>query len=84
VVEVIRRVAARQGATPAQVALAWVLARGEDVVPIPGTRRRSRLDENLGALELALDAADLAALEPLAARVAGDRYGPALMATVER
>jgi aryl-alcohol dehydrogenase-like predicted oxidoreductase len=84
VVEVIRGVAARHGATPAQVALAWVLARGEDVVPIPGTRRRSRLDENLGALDLALDAADLAALEPLAARVAGDRYGPALMATVER
>jgi aryl-alcohol dehydrogenase-like predicted oxidoreductase len=84
VVEVIRGVAARHGATPAQVALAWVLSRGEDVVPIPGTRRRSRLDENLGALDLALDAADLAALEPLAAQVAGDRYGPALMATVER
>jgi aryl-alcohol dehydrogenase-like predicted oxidoreductase len=84
ILEVIRRVAARKGATPAQVALAWVLAQGEDVVPIPGTRRRARLDENLDALDLVLLAADLAELEPLAGQVAGDRYLPALMATVER
>jgi len=82
--EVIRGVAVRRGATAAQVALAWVLARGEDVVPIPGTRRRTRLDENLGALGLVLLPEDLAELEPLAARVAGERYSPALMATVER
>lgn len=80
----LRAVAARRKATPAQVALAWVLARGEDVVPIPGTRRRQRLDENLDALEVVLSPEDLAELEPLAARVAGDRYLPALMATVER
>jgi len=80
----IRAVAARHAATPAQVALAWVLAQGEDVVPIPGTRRRQRLDENLDALDLVLGPGDLAELEPLAARVAGDRYSPALMATVER
>jgi len=80
----IRAVAARHAATPAQVALAWVLAQGEDVVPIPGTRRRQRLDENLAALDLVLAPEDLAELEPLAARVAGDRYSPALMATVER
>ncbi len=84
IVEVIRRVAARRSATPAQVALAWVLGRGEDVVPIPGTRRLRRLDENLDALQVVLTAEDLAELEPLAASVAGDRYLPALMATVER
>jgi aryl-alcohol dehydrogenase-like predicted oxidoreductase len=84
ILAVIRRVAARRGATPAQVALAWVLSRGEDVVPIPGTRRLARLEENLGALDLALRPEDLAELEPLAGRVAGDRYLPALMATVER
>ncbi len=83
-VEVIRGVGARHGATPAQVALAWVLGQGPDVVPIPGTRRRSRLDENLGAAALRLTAEDLAALEPLAGRVAGDRYSPELMAQVER
>jgi len=82
--EVVRRVAARRGATPAQVALAWVLSRGEDVVPIPGTRRRARLEENLGALDVALLPEDLAELEPLAGRVAGDRYLPAMMSAVER
>jgi aryl-alcohol dehydrogenase-like predicted oxidoreductase len=84
IVQVIRAVATRRAATPAQVALAWVLAQGQDVVPIPGTRRRQRLDENLDALELVLAPEDLAELEPLAARVAGDRYLPAVMATVER
>jgi len=83
-VEVIRGVAARHGATPAQVAIAWVLAQGPDVVPIPGTRRRARLDENLGAASLRLAPEDLAALEPLASRVVGDRYAPELMAQVER
>jgi aryl-alcohol dehydrogenase-like predicted oxidoreductase len=84
IIEVIRGVAARRKATPAQVALAWVLSRGEDVVPIPGTRRRLRLDENLDALALALTPEELAELEPLAARVAGERYLPALMKQVER
>lgn len=84
IVQVIRTVAARRKATPAQVALAWVLSRGEDVVPIPGTRRRQRLDENLDALDLVLSPEDHSELEPLAARVAGDRYLPALMKTVER
>jgi aryl-alcohol dehydrogenase-like predicted oxidoreductase len=83
-VDVVRAVAARRGATPAQVALAWVLAQGRDLVPIPGTRRRGRLDENLGALDVALAPEDLAALEPLAARVVGDRYAPDLLAQVER
>jgi aryl-alcohol dehydrogenase-like predicted oxidoreductase len=84
IIDVLRTIAARRKATPAQVALAWVLSRGEDVVPIPGTRRRQRLDENLDALDLVLSPEELAELEPLAARVAGDRYLPALMKTVER
>jgi aryl-alcohol dehydrogenase-like predicted oxidoreductase len=54
------------------------------VVPIPGTRRRTRLDENLDALDLVLAPQDLAELAPLAARVAGERYTPELMKTVER
>ncbi len=73
--EQIRAVAARHGATPAQVALAWLLAQGEDVVPIPGTRRAERLAENVGAAEIELSADDLQALEAAAPRGAwaGDR-----------
>ncbi len=59
--------------TPAQLALAWVLHQGEDVVPIPGTKRRGYLEQNLAALELELDAADLAALAGLGP-AAGERY----------
>jgi aryl-alcohol dehydrogenase-like predicted oxidoreductase len=55
--------AAEVGCTPGQLALAWVLAKGGDVVPIPGTRRRSYLDENAGTLDLALDPACVAALD---------------------
>jgi aryl-alcohol dehydrogenase-like predicted oxidoreductase len=71
-VEVVKGVAARHGCTPGQVALAWVLAQGEDVVPIPGTRRRRYLEENVAATEVSLDAADLDRLGSL--EVAGDRY----------
>ena len=74
----------RRGATPAQVALAWILSRGRDIVPIPGTRRRTRLDENLDSLALALGPEDLADLEPLASRMVGERYVPSLAARVER
>ena len=84
ILAVVAAVAARHQATPAQVALAWVLAQGPDVVPIPGTRRRTTLDQNLDALDLRLTAGDLAELDQLAARVAGDRYEPKLMGTVER
>ena len=78
-------VAADLDATPAQVALAWVLAQGEDIVPIPGTKRRSYLAENLGALDLTLSAADLARLDeglPAGAAV-GDRYPESTMATLD-
>jgi len=74
--ERVRALAARRGATPAQLALAWVLSRGEDVVPIPGTKRRAYLEQNAAAGALELDDADLAALDaafpPGAAT--GDRY----------
>jgi aryl-alcohol dehydrogenase-like predicted oxidoreductase len=69
----IKRVAGRLGATPAQVAIAWVLARGEHVLPIPGTKREHYLEEDMGAATLALDAEALAELDALPAPV-GARY----------
>lgn len=68
--------AARKGCTAAQFALAWVLAQGRDVVPIPGTTRRARLDENLDSADVALSARDLADIDALGLHeaVAGDRY----------
>ena len=59
----LEQIAGKQGCTPAQVALAWLLAQGGDIVPIPGTKRPERVDENLGALEVTLDGGDLAALD---------------------
>ncbi len=78
--------AGRLGATPAQVSLAWLLARGPDIVPIFGTTRRERLRENLGALDLALSPPDLAELEEIfpPGRAAGARYAEAGMATLDR
>ncbi|WP_454732375.1 MULTISPECIES: aldo/keto reductase [Cupriavidus] len=82
----VRDIARGKGCTPAQLALAWVLARGEDVVPIPGTRRVANLDDNLGALDVTLDAADLAAIDavfpPDAA--AGTRYPEQVMPLLAR
>ncbi|WP_328948448.1 aldo/keto reductase [Streptomyces sp. NBC_00184] len=76
--EPVHKIAAAHGATAAQVALAWVQQRaqvhGLAVVPIPGTRKSSRLLENVGATRLALSAEELALLEPIAGQVAGDRY----------
>ncbi|MCA1270240.1 aldo/keto reductase [Streptomyces rubiginosohelvolus] len=76
--EPVHKIAAAHGATAAQVALAWVQQRagvhGLNVVPIPGTRKRGRLLENVAATRLTLTADELAALEPIAGRVAGDRY----------
>jgi aryl-alcohol dehydrogenase-like predicted oxidoreductase len=73
----IREVAERKGCTPGQLALAWVLAQGEDVVPIPGTKRVRYLEENVAAAAVRLDADDLDALERAVPRgaVAGERYG---------
>lgn len=76
--------AAEKGVTVAQLALAWVLAQGEDVVPIPGTKRRKWLSENLAANDIALTSEDLAAMSAAVPRdaVAGDRYYPAGMLTI--
>jgi aryl-alcohol dehydrogenase-like predicted oxidoreductase len=82
----VKEFAAQVGCTPGQLALAWVLAQGEDIVPIPGTKRRKYLDENVGALDVRLTAEQLAALDavfpPDAA--AGERYPPAMMASLNR
>lgn len=82
----IRDVAADKGCTPAQLALAWVLSRGEDVVPIPGTTKSARIDENVGAVDVALSAADLARIaERIPADAAsGSRYPAGMMALVDR
>jgi aryl-alcohol dehydrogenase-like predicted oxidoreductase len=71
-VDVVREVAAGHGAAPGQVALAWVLARGSDVVPIPGTKRLAYLDENLGAADVELTPDDVARLDTIVA--VGGRY----------
>lgn len=80
-VEQVKSLAATKGCTPAQLALAWVLAQGQDIIAIPGTKRRSRLDENLAALEVQLGTAELQALDaafPPDAAV-GTRYAAAMM-----
>ena len=75
-VQRIEKIAAEKNCTPAQLALAWVLAQGDDIVPIPGTKRRTYLDQNLGALDVKLTAADLRRIDELAPRGAavGARY----------
>jgi aryl-alcohol dehydrogenase-like predicted oxidoreductase len=84
--KVVGEVARELGATPSQVALAWVLARGSDMVPIPGTKRRSFLEENLAAASLRLGPAAMArldtALSPEA--IAGPRYNEQMMAYIDR
>ncbi|MFC8798732.1 aldo/keto reductase [Promicromonospora sp. NPDC057138] len=82
----VRALAEQRGATPAQVALAWLLAQRPFIVPIPGTRRTERVDENAGATTVALSADDVADLDGLVARlgVAGNRYDDAGMAAVGR
>jgi aryl-alcohol dehydrogenase-like predicted oxidoreductase len=84
IVERIREIAQEKGCTPAQLALAWVLAQGPDVVPIPGTRSQSRLQENAAAAGIALSAADLERIGEALPRtlVAGQRYPEASMALI--
>jgi aryl-alcohol dehydrogenase-like predicted oxidoreductase len=75
-VEHVKKLAAEKGCTPSQLALAWLLAQGDDVVPIPGTKRVRYLEENAGAFAVVLDASDLAHIEEIAPRnvAFGDRY----------
>lgn len=85
IADLVRDFAGRKGCTPAQLAIAWLLAQGEDVLPIPGTKRRPRLAENLGALEVRLTRAELLDLEQRIAQIAvhGDRYPPPMMQALE-
>ena len=82
--EGVRQFAGRKGVTPGQIALAWLLHKGEDIVPIPGTKRRTYLEENVGAARVQLTAADLAELDNVMKDVAGPRYTPASAAMVDR
>lgn len=83
-VDVVRTVAARHETTPARVALAWVLAQGRDVAPIPGTKRVRYLEDNAGALDVTLDTDDLRDLAGLAEQVSGERYTAPMLAMIER
>jgi len=82
----VRELAARKGATPGQIALAWLLHKGPDIVPIPGTKQRRYLEENVGAVSVSLDAAEMAALDAALGpdKVSGPRYGPKQAAMVDR
>jgi aryl-alcohol dehydrogenase-like predicted oxidoreductase len=86
VVDLLSRVAQDKGATPAQVALAWLLAQRRWIAPIPGTRRRERLEENLGALAVELTEGDLAEISAAADKitVVGDRYPAAMQQMIDR
>ncbi|HZA38194.1 MAG TPA: aldo/keto reductase [Candidatus Baltobacteraceae bacterium] len=85
-VERVGEIAREKKCTPAQLALAWVLAQGDDIVPIPGTKRRKYLQENAGALNVALTSADLARIEEVAPKeaFAGERYPDWAMQMVNR
>lgn len=82
----VREVAARKGVTPGQMALAWLLHKGSDIVPIPGTKRRRYLEENVGAAEVSLSSQEMATLDAALApgKVSGPRYGEKHMAQVDR
>jgi aryl-alcohol dehydrogenase-like predicted oxidoreductase len=85
-VERLRAIAARRGCTPAQLALAWVLSKGEDIVPIPGTKRRRYLEENVAALEVRLTPQEAAELEAAIPedKVSGERYAAPAMQAIDR
>jgi aryl-alcohol dehydrogenase-like predicted oxidoreductase len=80
----VNEIAEEKGVTPAQLALAWVLAQGDEVVPIPGTTRRTHLEENAAAADVELTDDDLARIDQELPEVAGERYAPAAMAEVNQ
>jgi aryl-alcohol dehydrogenase-like predicted oxidoreductase len=82
----VRDLAARKGATPAQIALAWLLHKGPDIVPIPGTKRRKYLEENVAAADVSLTDEEMAALDAALApeMVSGPRYNERQAAMVDR
>ncbi len=85
-VDLLKRIGDKKKATPAQISLAWLLAQKPWIVPIPGTTKHNRLEENLAAAELELSARDLAEIDNAAAaiKVEGERYPPQLLATTGR
>ncbi|MDX3935971.1 aldo/keto reductase [Stenotrophomonas sp.] len=85
-VDAVTAMASDKGVTPGQLALAWVLAQGDDLVPIPGTKRLAYLEENLGALQVQLSPEELARIDAIfpADAAVGARYAPAAMATLNR
>ncbi len=82
----MRAIAARKGVKPGQLALAWVLAKGDDLVPIPGTKRRKYLEENAAAAEIKLTAAEVRELEAAVPQneIVGDRYAATSMKAIDR
>jgi aryl-alcohol dehydrogenase-like predicted oxidoreductase len=80
----VEALAARKRCTPAQLAIAWLLSRGEDIVPIPGSTRAERVEENAGAVGITLSAAEMAELDEVGATVAGERYPEGGMRSVNR
>jgi aryl-alcohol dehydrogenase-like predicted oxidoreductase len=80
----VNEIAAEKGVTPAQLAIAWLLAQGDDIVPIPGTKRRTYLEQNAAAVDVRLTGGDLARIDAELPETAGDRYDQAGMASVNR
>src|SRR3954449_6907605 len=82
----VQELARRKDATPGQIALAWLLHKGDDIVPIPGTKRRKYLEENIASVEISLSAQEMVDLDRALApdKVAGPRYNERMMATVDR
>ena len=82
----VRELATKKGATPGQIALAWLLHKGPDIVPIPGTKRRRYLEENVAAAAIVLDAGEMASLDAALApeKIAGPRYSAPQMAMIDR
>jgi aryl-alcohol dehydrogenase-like predicted oxidoreductase len=80
----VEEIARRKRCTPAQLALAWLLAQGKDIVPIPGTKQRRYLEENIDSVQIELSASDLEEIEEVAPHgaAAGDRYHEAGMRTI--
>jgi aryl-alcohol dehydrogenase-like predicted oxidoreductase len=85
-VEIVREIARQKNVTPAQIAIAWVLHKGNDIVPIPGTKRRAYLEENIAAASLALTQSEIQQLDAALApeKIAGPRYNTQNMSYVNR
>jgi len=83
-VSIVQNIAKERRTTAAQIALAWLLHKGDDIVPIPGTKRVPYLEENINAANIALTASDMQALDTAIPQVAGERYSPQMMAYIDR